>query len=78
MISLCTTCKHFMLVKIKFIGRNDITKKDCLIKPNIFNDLKVGRYRDDKGVRGDAPNVIYCTHYDMKEDSPDKSVKLPS
>ena len=74
MVSLCATCEYFMLVKIEFTGSKDVTKRDCLVKSGIFNDLKVGHYRDNKGLSYDAHNVKYCTHYDKKYDETMRSI----
>lgn len=68
MTSLCSTCTHFMLVKIEFIGGLDSNKGACLVKPDIFDDLKVGHYCDKRGVNYNAPNVVLCTHHNKKEE----------
>lgn len=65
MTPLCITCTNFMLVKIRFGGEYD-SKRACLVKPAIFDNLKVGHFHDDRNR--DAPNVASCTHYNKKKE----------
>jgi len=63
---------YFMLVKIHSHGGLSVVRDDCLVKPGLFEKLKVGHYRiaDERGIEADddTPNVVSCTHYNKKEE----------
>ena len=63
---LCEKCIHFMMTKIRFSDSSITTKVKCLVSDNI-KDLEVGHFKEDyDGVSHDTPNVIECTHFDVR------------